>query len=195
MAVEWKQLEQYARGVAPKREQGKWSKSGAFKGGESPLFSERLGEKIKPSPELIRKEVERKLTEWDLLPIGERIARMRELRKAIDEHPLMRAADRASRRRVKATIKGNLDEHIRKAEETLGDMKRVFRHWGVKLKKVGIREEDISHPSNALISRKTEEADIERSIFSSPTIAEWYGRLDEHRDEKDRVQLDRKSVV
>jgi len=182
----WQRLDALRKGERlPKKN---WSKPGAFDEGKR-LFSKRLGKEVVPNAGWITQGVERELLELDLLPIGERIKRMEGLAKA-----LRNARYRSGRLRFLSVVPPGeetqqikrVDGRIREAKNTLENMKRVFEHWGIRLKKAGIREEDIPHPSSAAIVRSTYGKD-ESIIFSAPPIAKLYERLDKRKGSK--IQL------
>lgn len=150
----------------------KWYKGGALK-------------KISPAKGLhiATSKIIGKLNSWDLLPMGEKIRKIRELTAALHKPPaggeyrFLSLAPRDELQEISRILRSRLI-----AENTnLRDMKSVFSHWQVDLSRIGVTPEKISYPhgTNWLAAGKERlHTPLHPAhglyYFSSPVMASWY---------------------
>lgn len=149
----------------------KWRKTGAR------LFGEK---EIAPKVGGTLRKIKRLPDEWDLLPMGEKIAKIETLISATKnpeahgrEFKFLAHAGKEELDKVSAHLKGRLASE----KKSLEDMKGVFSHWGVDLGKLGLKPEDVSFPHGTQWSiTPAEFTNWDTMLLSSPAMADWYIR-------------------
>jgi hypothetical protein len=141
----------------------KWRKRGALPFGKAQAAPKITGtlKKIRSLP-----------GQWDMLPLGEKISRIKGLLREVKNPRASRFKflPSAPEKSVRA-VAAKLEERLRAEKENLEDMKRVFSEWGVSLENAGVSAEQVSYPHGT-----SWETDPEHGImlFTSPTMARWY---------------------